>query len=158
MGRRREKNIKRKKRRKRTFFFWFRKFLTQQNFALFVLTQFLLQVMIFSISSLSAPSFSRVFLSCHPAQLFTHLNVQIQPKEFPSSLLFHQDGFTACIATRDVGLTGEDDAGPLSSEEVGSTVTAYWQDDGEWFPAKVRNLGPPKDDGYQEACGEEALC
>ena len=113
------------------------------------------------ILTFCAPSFSKVILSCssctssHSSQC---PNVQIQPKEFPSSLLFHQDGFTACIATRDVGLTGEDDAGPLSSEEVGSTVTAYWQDDGEWFPAKVRNLGPPKDDGYQEACGEEALC
>ena len=33
-------------------------------------------------------------------------------------------------------------------------MTAYWQDDGEWFPAIVRNLGPQKDDGYLTG-GEE---
>jgi len=65
---RREKNIKRKKRRKRTFFFFLvQKIPHSAKFCSFrSLTQFLLHVMIFSISSLSAPSFSRVFLSQCP--------------------------------------------------------------------------------------------
>jgi len=59
-------------------------------------------------------------------------------------ITFHQDGFTACVAARDVGPTGEADAGQLSTMEVGNKVVAYWQDDCKWFPATVRRFGPHK--------------
>lgn len=56
-------------------------------------------------------------------------------------LTFVVDGFTACLNQRDVGPRGASAAGDLSRVSVGDIVSAYWQEDGEWFEAKVRRYG-----------------
>jgi len=56
------------------------------------------------------------------------------------TVTFKQDGFSTCLAARDVGLPGEEKEGDLSSVNVGDDVSAYWQGHGEWYLAKVRRF------------------
>lgn len=62
------------------------------------------------------------------------------PKEFVL-LTFHADGVTASMRDFLVGLPGATKAGDLSSVKVGDEVSAYWQQDNQWFPATVRRFG-----------------
>jgi len=57
-------------------------------------------------------------------------------------LTFIEDGVTACLNSKFVHqVRGEEASSDLSSVKEKEMVSAYWQADDQWFPAKVRKFG-----------------